>query len=305
MENISLEYYLHIDIGKRWQNVREYSVPLAVFGAVLTSILPVLSIGGSILLLVVIMKFPQLRHVPSNLLLASLAVSDLLIGVLVQPLYAASCVCALTKENCSLILSTFLTYATFLLGYSSCLNITLITIDRYICIVESLRYLTIFTKTRAIQAIIISWVLSAVLPVMRIIPSFPITVKRFFQIIVISSVLLVIIFCYGKIFRISQHHRRHIVTQLQAVAQGPKRQEFQSAKTVFLVVGAVILSYAPVIAIQLLLSFNLVNDQVKILHPFAVTLFFANYSVNPLIIFFRSRKLRRFLKKVLKRDISN
>ena len=288
--------------GPRWQNVGEYSVPLAVFGAVLTSVLPALSIGGSILLLVVIMKFPQLRHVPSNLLVASLAVSDLLIGLLVQPLHAAACLCALITDNCSAIPSTFLFYAGSLLASSSCLNVAMITMDRYICIVKSLRYFTIVTETRAIQAIIISWVISAVLPVMRFIPSFPLTVFRVFQIILISSVLFAIIFCYWKIFCISQHHKRQIISQLQAVTQGPIEQEFQSAKTVFLVVGAVLLSYTPLLVIQLLLNLNLIKDEVKIVHPFAVSLFLLNSSVNPLIIFFRSRKLRRFLKKLFKRD---
>ena len=292
----------HHDLGSHWQNVREYSVPLAVFGAVFTSALPVLSIGGSILLLVVIIKFPQLRHVPSNLFLASLAVCDLLIGLLVQPLHAAGCVCALITDNCSAIPSTFIFYATSLLAYSSCLNITLITIDRYICIVESLRYLTIVTETRATQAIIINWAISVVLPVMRVIPSFPRTVFTVVQIILLSSVLFVIFYCYWKIFCISQSHKRQIISQLQAVTQGPIEQEFQSAKTVFLVVGAVILSYAPSLAVQLLLNFNLVEDHIKFFRPFAITLYLLNSSVNPLIIFHRSRKLRRFLKKLFKRN---
>ena len=290
------------DLGARWQNVREYSVPLAVFGAVLTSVLPVVTTVGSILLLiVVVMKFPQLRHVPSNLLLASLAACDLLIGILLQPVQAASCVCTLTKENCSFILPTWLTYISYILGYSSILNVTLITIDRYMCIVESLRYLTIVTKTRALKAIIFAWVISAVLPVICLSPPFSYTVIRSFNIILISSVLLAIIFCYGKIFRISQDHRRHI-SQLQAVTQGPIKQEIQSAKTVFIVVGTAIFSYAPLIAIQLLLHFLPDNDHVKIFHPFALTLFLLNSSVNPLIIYFRSRKLRKFLKKLFKRD---
>ena len=308
MENTSLAMDIptpnspHYDQGPRWQNVHEYSVPLAVFGAVLNSVLPVLSIGGSILLLVVIMKFPQLRHVPSNLLMASLAVSDLLIGLLVQPLHAAACLGAQITDNGSVFPSMFLSYFSYLLACSSLLNVTMITIDRYICIVKSLRYFSIVTETRAIQAIIISWVISSVLPVMRLIPSFPMTVIRVIPIVMISSVLFVIIFCYWKIFFISQHHKSQIISQLQAVTQGPIGQEFQSAKTVFLVVGAALLSYAPLLTIQLLFNFHLVEDQVKIYHPFAVTLLLLNSSVNPLIIFYRSRKLRRFLKKLFKRD---
>ena len=290
-------------LGSRWQNVREFSFLLSVIGAVFTSVLPVLSIGGSGLLLIVITKYLQLRHAPSNLLLASLAVADLLTGLLVQPLHGIACVCVLAGNKCSSIsLSNVHFYVGSLLTYSSCLNIAVITIDRYICIVESLRYHTIMTKARAIQAIIISWAISAVLPVTRLIPSYPLTLIKVSQITLISAVLSVIIFCYIKISSISRRHKKDICCQIQAVTRGPIEQDFKSVNTVFLVVGAVILSYGPLLAVQVCLTFDVMKYQVKILHPFAVTFCLLNSSLNPLIIFFRSRKIHRFLSRLLKRD---
>lgn len=290
-------------LGSRWENVREFSFLLTVIGAVLTTVLPVLSIGGSSLLLIVITKYQQLRHVPSNLLLASLAVADLLIGVLVQPLHGLACVCVLIGTECSSTsYSDAHRYVGSLLTYSSCLNIAVITIDRYICIVESLRYPVIMTKARAIQGIIVSWAISVVLPVTRLIPSYPLILITFSQIILISAVLSVIIFCYIKISSISRQHKRDICCQLQAVTKGPVNQDFKTVKTVFLVVGAVILSYVPLLAVQVCLAFNVLKDEVEIIHPFAVTFCLLNSSVNPLIIFFRSGKIRSFLSRFLKRD---
>ena len=83
----------------QWETVYMYSVTLAVFGAVLTSLLPVFSTVGSALLVIVIIKFPQLRHIPSNILLASLALSDFLIGLFIQPWFAASRWCAMTSSS--------------------------------------------------------------------------------------------------------------------------------------------------------------------------------------------------------------
>lgn len=290
-------------LGSRWQNVREFSFLLSVIGAVFTTVLPILSIGGSSLLLIVITKYSQLRRVPSNLLLASLAVADLLIGLLVQPLHGVACVCTLIGKKCSSIsLSNVHFYVGSLLTYSSCLNIAVITIDRYICIVESLRYHAIMTKARAIQAIIISWAISAVLPATPLIPSYPLTLIKVSQIILMSAVLSVIIFCYIKISSISRRHKKNICCQMQAVTRGPVRQDFKSVNTVFLVVGAVILSYVPLLAVQVCLTFNVMKYQAKILHPFAVTFYLLNSSLNPLIIFFRSRKIHRFLSRLLKRD---
>lgn len=303
MENTPATLSEEDTLGSRWQKVREFSFLLTVIGAVLTTVLPVLSIGGSSLLLVVITKYQQLRHVPSNLLLASLAVADLLIGALVQPLHGLACVCVLMGTKCSSTsYSDAYLYVGSLLTYSSCLNIAIITTDRYICIVESLRYPAIMTKTRAIQGIIISWAISVVLPVTRLIPSYPSILITFSQIILISAVLSVIIFCYIKISSISRRHKRDICCQLQAVTKGPVNQDFKSVKTVFLVVGAVILSYVPLLAVQVCLAFNVLKDQVGIIHPFAVTFCLLNSSVNPLIIFFRSRKIRRFLNRLVKRN---
>ena len=132
-----------------WKNVREFSFPLAAFGAVLSTLLPVLSVVGSILLLLVIMKFSQLRHIPSNLLLASLATSDLLIGLLVQPYHSAMSVCALTTGDSGFLTdipSSVPVYFASFLGYSSCVNIAVITVDRYISIAYSLQYHSIVTS---------------------------------------------------------------------------------------------------------------------------------------------------------------
>ena len=310
MENTSLTLHAATSNLPQWNNVYQYSVPLAVFGAVLTSLLPVFSIAGSALLVTVIMKFPQLRQIPSNILLASLALSDLLIGLLIQPLFAAFSWCTMTSsssicKNLMDINATVGMYFASVLMFSSSLSVAVITIDRYICIVESLRYISIVTKTRVIRTVIISWLIGVVLPAIRLFPSLQGTVLRVFQFLLLSAMLCINIFCYLRIFFISQRHKRHILSQLQAVMQGPIEQDFKSAKTVFIVVGAVFLSYTPLIMIQFLLHFDPLQDEVKIIHPFSVTIFLLNSSLNPLIIFCRSRKLRRFLIKLFKREMNS
>ena len=309
MENISMTLDVTTAIIPQWDNVYKYSVPLAVFGAVLTSLLPVFSIAGSALLVTVIMKFPQLRQIPSNILLASLALSDLLIGLLIQPLFAAYSWCTMTSSSiCTSLMDINATvgmYFASVLMFSSSLNVAVITIDRYICIVESLRYISIVTKTRVIRTVIVSWLISAVLPAIRLFPSLQGTVLRVFQFLLLSAMLCINIFCYLRIFFISQRHKRHIISQLRAVMQGPIEQDFKSAKTVFIVVGAVFLSYTPLIVIQFLLHFDPLQDEVKIIHPFSVTIFLLNSSLNPLIIFCRSSKLRRFLRKLFKREMNS
>ena len=297
----SASFSNYSDYGPSWQTVREKSVSLAVFGAVLSFVLSSLSIAGSILLVAVILRFPQLRHVPSNLLLISLGASDLLIGLLAQPLHG---LCALSTESCASIVPIppiFLLYFGSFLFQSSCLNLTMMTVDRYICIVESLRYQTIVTEGKVCLAIFISWSISAVLPVTHLFRSFMV-VTIFLQIIFILSVLFIIIFCYARIFCISRRHKRQISEQLQAVTQRTIKQDFKSAKTVFLIIGAVSVSYVPLIMLKLFSAAGITSDYVKMIHPFATAFFLLNSSVNSWRVFFRSRKLSSFPKRLFKCD---
>ena len=230
----------------------------------------------------------------------SLSASDLLIGLLAQPLHG---LCALSKERCASIVPIppiFLLYIGSFLFQSSCLNLTMMTVDRYICIVESLRYQTIVTETRVNMAIIITWSISAVIPLLRFNLSL-IIISKILMIIFLASVLLIIIFCYTRIFCISRRHKQQITRQLQAVTQGRTQQDFKSANTMFLVIGAVLVSYVPLMMINILLTAGVFNDVVKIVHPFAATFVVLNSSINPWIIFYRSGKLHRFLKKLFKR----
>ena len=219
MENTSMTLDAATSNLPQWNNVYQYSVPLAVFGAVLSSLLPVFSTAGSALLVIVIMKFPQLRHIPSNILLASLALSDFLIGLFIQPWFAASSWCVMTSSSiCTNLMDiNAAIYFGSVLMYSSSINLAVITIDRYICIVESLRYISIVTKTRVIRTVIISWLISALLPAIRLFPSLQEPVLRVFQFLILSSTLCINIFCYLRIFFISQRHKRHIISQLQTV----------------------------------------------------------------------------------------
>ena len=127
-------------------------------------------------------------------------------------------------------------------------------------------------------------------------------VTIFLQIIFISSLLFIIIFCYARIFCISRRHKRQISDQLQAVTQGTIKQDFKSAKTVFLMIGVVSVSYIPLIMIKLVLAAGITSDYVKMIHPFATAFFLLNSSVNSWIVFFRSRKLRSFPKRLFKCD---
>uniref|UniRef100_A0A3Q3WJ43 G-protein coupled receptors family 1 profile domain-containing protein n=1 Tax=Mola mola TaxID=94237 RepID=A0A3Q3WJ43_MOLML len=123
---------------------------LLAFASLLTVIL-------NLLVVISISHFRQL-HTPTNALLLSLAVADLVVGLLVMPIeglrYIQTCwllgmlMCALTP---------YVSYSLFSVSLG---NMVLISIDRYLAICDPLLYSTKITLNRVKNVICLCWVIS-------------------------------------------------------------------------------------------------------------------------------------------------
>ncbi|XP_078363877.1 trace amine-associated receptor 5-like [Oculina patagonica] len=292
-------------------HLRRFFFPLAVLNCIIDGCSPITSVGGSALLLVAVIKFPQLREVPSNLLLASQAVSDFLIGLLIQPLITARHIsfvlgdCLLAQSN---FLKAFASYWTHALLFSSCLNICLITVDRYICIAHSLRYQTLVTEERVIRAIIASWSFSLVFASVQVVPFLPgSTVLRStvrpFSVIPPTLLVLITFVCYFKMTKIARRHERQIRAQINQFL-APTEQDFQSTKTTLLMVGVTLLFCLPMVCVVIVLYASNNFELLEAVIPFVATFACLNPSINPLVYYARSRKIRRYVWKVLKCELN-
>ena len=290
-------------------HLSRFYFPLSVLNCIIDVCLPITSVGGSALLLAAVIKFPQLREVPSNLLLASQAVSDLLIGLLIQPLITARNIrvllghCFLKQSN---FLNGFSNYCAHSLLFSSCLNICLITLDRYICIAHSLRYQTLVTEERVIRAISASWLFSLAFATIQAVPFLPgstilINTARAFAVIPPALLVIIALVCYFKMTKIARRHKRQIQAQMNAI-QAPTEQDIRSTKTALLMVGVIFLCYMPGVCLSMAFRFHGSKNpaMLEAIRMFIITLAFLNPSINPLVYYARSRKIRRYVWKVLK-----
>jgi hypothetical protein len=104
--------------------------------------LMLISIIGNTLVLSAILRTPSLRS-PSTVFLSSLAVSDLLVGLVVQPVYIAN---ELTNDLLYRIRNTT--------AFSACavslFTITAISVDRFMAIHYHMRYSNLMTPSRAV-----------------------------------------------------------------------------------------------------------------------------------------------------------
>ncbi|XP_075872231.1 trace amine-associated receptor 13c-like [Nelusetta ayraudi] len=128
-----------------------------IFFYILLSSISVLTVVLNLLVIISISHFKQL-HTPTNLLLLSLAVSDLLVGLLVMPIEAVRLV-----ESCWILgdlMCALCCIVGFILTSASVGNMVLISIDRYVAICYPLQYPGTITHSRVQLCVCLCWACS-------------------------------------------------------------------------------------------------------------------------------------------------
>ncbi|XP_034431056.1 trace amine-associated receptor 13c-like [Hippoglossus hippoglossus] len=123
---------------------------------VLLSSISIITVALNLLVIISISHFRQL-HTPTNLLLLSLAISDLFVGVLLMPVEI------FYVEKCWFlgdIVCTLYYVLDYMITSASVANMVLISFDRYIAICDPLHYPARVTKRRAQVCVCFCWVSS-------------------------------------------------------------------------------------------------------------------------------------------------
>ena len=124
---------------------------IVMANCILNAPLMLLSIIGNALVLVAILRTPSIRS-PSVIFLCNLAVSDLLVGWVVQPAYIAEKIVRTVSA---------LPKAVRAMGIAGCgvslWTMTAITVDRFLALHYHLQYPNLMTTSRAIYTIITIW----------------------------------------------------------------------------------------------------------------------------------------------------
>ena len=254
---------------------------------ILNAPLMLLSIIGNALVLVAILRTPSIRS-PSVIFLCNLAVSDLLVGLVVEPAYIAEQIVRTV---------TVPQKAVKTMGFAGCSvslwTITAITVDRFLALHYHLQYPNLMTTSRAIYTIVTIWCIITLF-------SFSVLwsprIYYFLGAFCITICLLVCLVCFIKIYRIVRRHQLQIHVQQQAVDNltdtnnNHIRQSTRSAKSIFIYFLVMILCYTPLFFVHIISAINISNS--IILWTFPITAAFMNSSINPFLYCWRIPELR-------------
>ncbi|XP_063078642.1 trace amine-associated receptor 1-like [Engraulis encrasicolus] len=243
-----------------------FRVPLYVFFG--SSV--VLTVVGNLLVIVTVVHFKQL-HTPTNYLILSLAVSDLLLGGFVIPPSMVRSVesCWYFGEwFCKVHTGTYVMCCT-----ASILNLSLISIDRYYAIGYPLQYSVRVTGRAAMVMICVSWGISAVvgfgmvfleLNIVGIDEEFYNSVACTGGCVLLQSVAsstvssllsfyipgLIMLCIYLKIYLIAQQqarsiHGKHAQGKPSAAAAAVSKMERKATKTLAIIMGVFLSFWLP------------------------------------------------------------
>ena len=264
-----------------------HAKPFVVVNCALNVPFMLVSTLGNTLVLAAIVRTPSIRS-PSMIMLASLATTDFLVGLIAQPLFIADEL--IMKNHVLNALSSMIGFA--LCGISLA-TITAISMDRFIALQYHLRYATLVTNSRVICSIVAASLIILICSGLRLWDN----VGFHLLFAMLTGVCLVIsTLCYIKIYQIVQRHRVQIRSQEQATKshviqnRTEKMRLKQSALNTFVFYIFMIACYSP--SYILLFLFGISYSTWKTEWTISTTVVFMNSSLNPVLFCWRIRQLR-------------
>ena len=249
-------------LAEMLREFKSRSKPKVIVESGLYALIVLFLFVGNFLTLLVMMLNRRMRTI-ANMFVASLAVSDLLIGVNIGPLSVTALVTShwpFNDRTCQ-----FEGYTAIILVAASIHTLVLMAVNRYYRIVKPTKYRRYFTEKKTLIMILVSWIYSICAPLIYVLlgnkmvfhPSkflcyFPIENSAFMAYgipIYIGIPTCVIIYCYFRIFTTVRHHNSNFHHSGNPISTA-NVEEFKVARTILFIVLFFNLCWIPILTID-------------------------------------------------------
>ena len=239
-------------------------------------------------------------------LLLSLAVSDLGVGLLVQPMYIAFIMDSqqnnATNDTNNVIYTAFLIPANFF-TYASLFGVMALCADRFLATHLHLRYQELVTHKRVAAVVVSIWVISALISLIRLFIPKNIMYMSF---VIIESACIITATSLGlKLYLTLRRHINQI--QVPQVAQNDQGESVQrkrkSAMASLYVYLVFIACYLPNIC-RLFITATIPEPRIDLTF-YTPTLLFLNSTLNPIIYCWKMKRIQRTVVDTLRHIFSS
>ena len=272
---------------------------------VLSSIIAVFS---NLLILFALYRASSLHH-PSKALLCSLALSDLGVGIIVQPLFVTyrwAEINGRLSQTCAAGILSHVEGSHF--SAVSFLTITAIGVDRLLALTLRIRYHGVVTLKRVFALLSAIWILSAVWA------SLWVTSQQIYSLVSIFFIpicFLITLFSYVKIyFRLRRQtiqmgsQTKHLTAPnniLNKHRNTPSKIRYKTfVISMFYLFCALVVSFLPYLFHKILVRILGWSSSTSVLFSFGLTLVYMNSSVNPLIYCWRIPEIKEIVTGILR-----
>ena len=235
---------------------------------------------------------------PLRTLLLSLAVSDLGVGLLVEPFYVGLLVKWLQQDSSNHATCTAFFLIVGLFSCASFVGVMALCVDRFLAIHLHLRYQELVTPKRVNVLVISIWVSSALLSLIKLL--IPMTIA--YLVFAITGILCLLVsgLLFLKIYLTVQRHRNQIQA-LQAYTQIANTARLRkSAVETFYIYLVFLKCYLPNFCSFAIMAVSKFSSGVKVFVISSITLIFLNSSLNPVVYCWKMRHIRRAIVDTLR-----
>ena len=271
--------------------------------AVVNVILSLTAILGNSLILVSLRKECYL-HPPSKLLYRCLATTDLLVGLISQPLFAIYWI-SIANEHWNLC--RYIRDAALVTSYAFCclslFTMMSISVDRLLALLLGLRYKQTVTLKRTSIILAAVSVLSGVAALCYIL-DYHITL--WFGYIYIPSCLLISVVSYTKIFHTLIHHQVQVRLQSSQPNSLNISRYRKAVYSALLVQLALVVCYTPYIIVEIVIvegNRKTFSSHLSVIRGIAATLVYSNSTLNPFLYCWKINEVRQAVEQTIRQTL--
>ncbi|XP_078347933.1 trace amine-associated receptor 9-like [Oculina patagonica] len=273
---------------------------IAEFVSALNIFLSITAAVGNALILMALKNVSSI-HPPTKLLFRCLAVTDLCVGLITQPLFATGIMSRITKMNVNILMYVNKVYpaSSFILCGVSVLTSTAISVDRLLALLLGLRYRHVVTVRRVRVVITCFWLFAASSGFLR-----EWREDIVFKAVTVGLILCLVtsIFCYMRIHLKLRHQQALVQNNVphgQQNGEGIPLNIASYKKTVSSIMWvqlALVACYVPWGIVAVLVS----NATCTVVWEVTSTLVYLNSSLNPILYCWKIREAKQAVKGTIR-----
>ena len=278
-------------------DVEVFLLALNIFLAITASL-------GNALILNALPKVTSL-HSPTKLLFGNLAVTDLCVGLISQPLFVTIRLSAVIKMDLDIqyYLMNIANAFDFILCGVSILTLSAISVDRLLALLLGIRYRTIVNLRHTRALLSFFWLTGIAAVLLRVFTSF--SVAAIVGVIFLIIVIVISVFCYTKIFMTLRQFETQVQNRGQQRREGMSPNIGRYKKTVWSIAWvqlALIACYIPFIISAIVMKIkDSSGTTANTIWIFTFSLIYVNSSLNPILYCWRIKDARQEVKATIRR----